>query len=104
MSDIAGRSAFLRPASFCAISVPFASRQASTDASAYPVPEPVEVFEMEQPKQAKEKVREYLERRQAERRQNARMPLHDPEQIRKEIGWDLVERRQHERRDRRSPR
>ena len=53
---------------------------------------------MEQPKQAKEKVREYLERRQ-----NARMPLHDPEQIRKEIGWDLVERRQHERRNRGTP-
>lgn len=54
---------------------------------------------MNQPKQAKEKVREYMERRQAERRQNARMPLHDPEQIRKEIGWDLVERRRCDRRD-----
>lgn len=56
---------------------------------------------MEQPKQAKEKVREYMERRQVERRQNARSPLHDPEEIRREIGWDLVERRQGERRDRR---
>lgn len=54
---------------------------------------------MEQPKQAKEKVREYMERRQLERRQNARSPLHDPEQIRKEIGWDLVERRQGDRRE-----
>ncbi|MGH8807598.1 MAG: hypothetical protein ACREX0_06950 [Noviherbaspirillum sp.] len=54
---------------------------------------------MNPPKQAKEKVREYLERRQAERRQNARSPLHDPEQIRHEIGWDLVERRQQKRRD-----
>lgn len=56
---------------------------------------------MEQPKQAKEKVREYMERRQLERRQNARSPLHDPEQIRKEIGWDLVERRQGDRREKR---
>jgi hypothetical protein len=53
---------------------------------------------MEQPKQAKEKVREYLERRQVERRQNARAPLHDPEQIRQEIGWDMVERRKSDRR------
>ena len=50
-------------------------------------------YTMEQPKQAKEKVREYMERRQVERRQNARSPLHDPEQIRQEIGWDMVERR-----------
>jgi hypothetical protein len=54
---------------------------------------------MDQPKQAKEKAREYLERRQVERRQNLRAPLHEPEQIRKEIGWDLVERRQGERRN-----
>jgi hypothetical protein len=54
---------------------------------------------MDETKQAKERVREYMERRQAERRQNARMPLHDPEQIKKEIGWDLVERRQGQRRD-----
>ena len=53
---------------------------------------------MEQPKQAKEKVREYMERRQIERRQNARSPLHEPDQIRHEIGWDLVERRQEDRR------
>jgi len=49
---------------------------------------------MEQPQDAKKKVREYMERRQAERRQNSRSPLHDPEQIRHEIGWDMVERRQ----------
>jgi len=54
---------------------------------------------MEQPKQAKEKVREYMERRQNERRQNARSPLHGPEQIRQEIGWDMVERRKGDRRD-----
>lgn len=53
---------------------------------------------MDQPEKAKEKVREYMERRQNERRQNARTPLHDPEQIRKEIGWDMVERRQNDRR------
>lgn len=53
---------------------------------------------MEQEKQSKEKVREYLERRQEERRKNARAPLHDAEQIRKEIGWDQVERRQGQRR------
>lgn len=53
---------------------------------------------MEQPKQTKEKVREYLERRQVERRQNTRAPLHGPEQIRQEIGWDMVERRQGNRR------
>lgn len=53
---------------------------------------------MNQPENAKERVREYMERRQAERRQNSRMPLHDPEQIRREIGWDLVERRQNDRR------
>lgn len=55
---------------------------------------------MNQPKQAKERVREYMERRQAERRQNARTPLHEPEEIRKEIGWDMVERRQTDRRNR----
>jgi hypothetical protein len=55
---------------------------------------------MDQPKQAKEKVRKYMERRQVERRQNARAPLHDPELIRKEIGWDLVERRKTDRRGR----
>jgi len=55
---------------------------------------------MDQPKQGKEKAREYLERRQEERRQNARTPLHDPEQIRKELGWDLVERRRTDRRER----
>lgn len=55
---------------------------------------------MNQPKHAKERVREYMERRQAERRQNARTPLHEPEEIRKEIGWDMVERRQTDRRNR----
>lgn len=54
---------------------------------------------MEPPKQAKEKVREYMERRQVERRQDARSPLHEPDQIRHEIGWDMVDRRQqHDRR------
>ena len=51
---------------------------------------------MEQPKQAKEKVREYMERRQVERRQNARSPLHGPDQIRNEIGWDMDDRRQNQ--------
>ncbi|WP_220807932.1 hypothetical protein [Noviherbaspirillum aridicola] len=55
---------------------------------------------MEHEKQAKEKVREYLERRQAERRKDARAPLHDAEQIRKEIGWGETERRQTDRRRR----
>lgn len=59
---------------------------------------PSRMHTMEQSKQGKEKVREYMERRQAERRQNARSPLHDPEQIRREIGWDLVERRRQDRR------
>lgn len=53
---------------------------------------------MEQEKQAKERAREYLERRQAERRKDARAPLHDAEQIRREIGWDQVERRRTDRR------
>lgn len=55
---------------------------------------------MEQEKQAKERVREYLERRQAERRKDARSPLHDADEIRREIGWDQVERRQNDRRRR----
>lgn len=46
----------------------------------------------------KEKVREYMERRQIERRHVERRPPHDPEQIRSEIGWDRVERREQERR------
>jgi hypothetical protein len=49
-------------------------------------------------KQAKEKAREYIERRCQERRENARSPLHDPDQIRHELGWDQVERRQLDRR------
>jgi len=48
---------------------------------------------MNQPERAKEKVREYMERRQLERREDARTPLHDPELIRREIGWDHAERR-----------
>ncbi|GIZ51763.1 hypothetical protein NCCP691_17770 [Noviherbaspirillum aridicola] len=59
-----------------------------------------EAEHMEHEKQAKEKVREYLERRQAERRKDARAPLHDAEQIRKEIGWGETERRQTDRRRR----
>lgn len=54
---------------------------------------------MSEPTSGKEKVREYLERRQNERRNNARSPLHDPEQIRREIGWDCVERRKQDRRN-----
>lgn len=53
-----------------------------------------------QPKDAKEKVREYLERRQSERRVNERTPLHGPEEIRREIGWDQIERRKNDRRER----
>ena len=53
---------------------------------------------MEQPKQGKEKVREYMERRQVERRQNARSPLHEPDEIRREIGWDMADRRRQDRR------
>lgn len=59
-----------------------------------------EAEQMESEKQAKEKVREYLERRQAERRKDARAPLHDAEEIRREIGWDQTERRQSDRRRR----
>jgi len=55
---------------------------------------------MSDAKDVKERVREYLERRRSERRQNARSPLHEPEQIRKEIGWDQVERRNRTRRSR----
>ena len=53
---------------------------------------------MDESKQGKENARKYMERRQVERRHNARSPLHDPEKIRQEIGWDLVERRQQDRR------
>lgn len=53
---------------------------------------------MNQPRDIKERVRQYMERRQQERRQDARTPLHDPQQIRQEIGWDCVERRKQERR------
>lgn len=54
---------------------------------------------MDQPERAKEKVREYMERRTTERRQNSRSPLHGPDQIRQEIGWNMVERRHHDRRN-----
>ena len=50
---------------------------------------------MDQPKPTKEKVREYMQRRQAERRQ----PPHGQEQIRRELGWDLGERRVQDRRE-----
>jgi uncharacterized membrane protein len=63
------------------------------------LPTVTHIIAMEQPKQPKEMAREYIERRQIERRQNMRSPLHNPEQIRREIGWDLVERRQQDRRD-----
>jgi hypothetical protein len=53
---------------------------------------------MDQPKSTKENVREYLTRRQAERRQGNFTPLHDPARIRQEVGWDLVERRKEDRR------
>jgi hypothetical protein len=61
-------------------------------------PTHAEAEQMEEEKQAKEKVREYLERRRDERRKDARAPLHGGEQIRKEIGWDQKERRQGQRR------
>lgn len=48
---------------------------------------------MERSKATKEKVREYMERRQTERRQGNRNPPHDPIQIRKEVGWDGQDRR-----------
>jgi hypothetical protein len=57
---------------------------------------------MDQPKQAKENVRSYIERRQIERRHDSRAPLHEPKQIRQEIGWDLVDRRQQDRREEKS--
>jgi hypothetical protein len=50
--------------------------------------------------EAKERVREYMERRQHERRQNSRSPLHEMEQIRREIGWDQQDQRKEERRKR----
>jgi len=50
-------------------------------------------------KPSKEKVREYMERRKVERRDTNRKPIHDIEQIRRELGWDLVERRQEDRRE-----
>jgi hypothetical protein len=53
---------------------------------------------MDQTSSTKEKVREYLKRRQAERRQGNLTPPHDPQQIRQEVGWDLVERRKQDRR------
>ena len=53
---------------------------------------------MEHSKATKEKVREYMERRQAERRQGNRHPPHDPAEVRKEVGWDGHDRRAGERR------
>lgn len=52
---------------------------------------------MEHSKATKEKVREYMERRQAERRQGNRPP-HDPAQVRREVGWDGHDRRAGDRR------
>ena len=46
----------------------------------------------------KEKARQYMERRKIERREAERKPLHDAEQIRRELGWDLVNRRVDDRR------
>jgi hypothetical protein len=54
---------------------------------------------MDTNKPSKEKVREYMERRKNERRDANRSPIHDIEQIRRELGWDLVERRKEERRE-----
>lgn len=48
---------------------------------------------MEQPKQpSKEAVRHWLQSRQQERR-----PLPDPQQIRRELGWEMVRAEQAER-------
>ena len=47
-------------------------------------------------KPSKEKVREYMERRKIERRDTNRSPIHDIEQIRRELGWD---RRKEDRRE-----
>ncbi len=49
---------------------------------------------------SKEKVREYMERRQRERRDPEPKPPHSPEQIRKEMGWNGGERRTQARRRR----
>lgn len=49
---------------------------------------------MDQPKPTKEKVREYMERRHAERRR----PPHNQDQIRRELGWELGDRRAGDRR------
>lgn len=54
---------------------------------------------MELNKPSKEKVREYMERRKIERRDVNRKPIHDIAEIRRELGWDLVERRKEERRE-----
>jgi hypothetical protein len=56
-------------------------------------------FNMDQPKPSKEKVREYMERRKIERRDQTLRPIHEIEQIRRELGWDLVERRKEDRRE-----
>ena len=49
---------------------------------------------MDQQKPDKEKVREYMARRQSERRK----PPHDQEQIRTEVGWLVADRRVRDRR------
>jgi hypothetical protein len=54
---------------------------------------------MDTNKPSKEKVREYMERRKIERRDAERKPIHDIEQIRRELGWDLVDRRKEDRRE-----
>ena len=54
---------------------------------------------MDHAKPTKEKVREYMERRKIERRDDSRKPIHDIEQIRRELGWDLIERRKQDRRN-----
>jgi hypothetical protein len=56
-------------------------------------------FNMDQAKPSKEKVREYMERRKIERRDSSLRPIHEIEQIRRELGWDLVERRKEDRRE-----
>lgn len=53
---------------------------------------------MDDPEATKEKAREYMDRRKIERREVDRKPLHEIEQIRRELGWDPVGRRIGERR------
>lgn len=53
---------------------------------------------MNQSESKKEKIRKYIERRQAERRNGQRSQIEDIEQIRRELGWNLVDHRQRDRR------